>query len=99
MRQANFKTAWLIVFCCIIVPWVVWDTLRTVDKIENLEETSSSPDGRVATCVAKTEELISIPEVREKVCQCVVDKAEAEGALERFGSYDEGKLTRSLTAA
>ena len=74
------------------VPLILWDAAGTGQRIQAIDARSSTPDARLEACMTKTADIVSIPQMPESVCGCIVDKAEARGAYERYGSYDEAKL-------
>ena len=73
-------------------PLILMDAVGTSREIDALDSASSTGDARVRTCIERTAHLISIPEMHQRVCECVVEKATARGALDSFGGYDEAKL-------
>ena len=74
------------------VPLILWDAAGTHERIQNADAQASTPDARIEACMARTADIVSIPEMRESVCGCIVEKAEARDANASYGSYDQAKL-------
>ncbi len=76
------------------VPLVLWSAASTSDELNALDAESSSREGRVEACIAKTGHL-GIPPARHRdMCMCVVDKAQERGVAASYGSYDEAGLEK-----
>jgi hypothetical protein len=81
-----------ILFAIVGVPLIVWSAAGTRRDLERLDASSSTESARIEACVAKTAEIVPDALIRRHVCGCVVDKAAAQGAFERYGAYDRDVL-------
>ena len=81
-----------ILFALVGIPLIIWSAAGTNEELKALDAASNTPGARVEQCVANTAELLADTSIRRVVCECVVEKATARGALEDHGSYDREAL-------
>lgn len=81
-----------ILFVLVGIPLILWNAAGTSDELDALNAKADTGGRRIEQCVANTAGLVSDPSLRRHVCECVVAKATARGALADFGGYDEAAL-------
>ena len=73
-------------------PFILMDAASTSRELNALNAEQNAPDALVNMCMERTAHLMEDSPMHERVCECIVDKATARGALDDFGGYDEAKL-------
>jgi hypothetical protein len=81
-----------ILFVLVGVPLIIWSAAGANEDLKALNASSNTRGARVEQCVANTAEVLEDTSIRRVVCECVVDKASARGALGDYGSYDRDAL-------
>lgn len=92
MASTQAPTGFGVLFAIVAVPLIVWSAAGTKRDLETLDGSSNAHKGRIEKCVANTAEFVPNSSMRRQVCGCVVDKAAARGAFERYGAYDKESL-------
>ena len=81
-----------ILFVLVGIPLILWSAAGTKKDLAALDASSNAPAARIERCVAKIAEFLPDESIRRPVCECVVAKATARGALGEYGSYDREAL-------
>jgi hypothetical protein len=81
-----------LLFVFVGIPLIIWNAAGTNRELEALDASSNTSGARIEQCIANTAELAPDLSIRRAVCECVVAKATARGALEKYGSYDRDAL-------
>lgn len=81
-----------LLFVFVGIPLIIWSAAGTNEEMNALDASSNPTAARVEQCIANTAELQPDLSIRRSVCECVVDKATARDAFDRYGSYDRDAL-------
>ena len=81
-----------ILFVLVGIPFIIWNAAGANEELAALDASSNTSGARIEQCIANTAELLPDLPIRRTVCECVVDKATARDALDKYGSYDQDAL-------